>query len=241
MPTILAVDTTTDACSVALTTQDSTHQSLIIAPREHTQRLLPMVASLLADTGLSLQQLDAIAYGCGPGSFTGLRIALSVAQGLAYGADLPLIAVSSLEAMAKGAVRLQSLSNTLVLPIIDARMDEVYWSAYTVDNNGQLEKIGVEQVASPEDCYQSIVEFPHDKLSAVGSGWHYPAFDQLEPVYKEQQCYPAAYDVAELASERYKKGEGSKPKDAQLTYLRNEIHWQKRARIRKPSGAKTEA
>ncbi|MGH1485875.1 MAG: tRNA (adenosine(37)-N6)-threonylcarbamoyltransferase complex dimerization subunit type 1 TsaB [Cellvibrionaceae bacterium] len=232
MPTILAVDTTSDACSVALKTHNSTNQSLIIAPREHTQRLLPMVESILADTGLSLQQLDAIAYGCGPGSFTGLRIALSVVQGLAYGADLPLIAVSSLDTMAKSAVRLQQLSNTLVLPIIDARMDEVYWSAYTVDKNGQLEKVIVEQVSSPEDCYKNIIQLPYEYIAAVGSGWHYPVFDQLEPAYKNQQFYPAAYDVAELGADLYKKGELLKPTDAKLTYLRNEISWKKRERIR---------
>ncbi len=142
MPTILAIDTSTDACSVALMIDENTvTESSVIAPREHTQRILPMVANLLKEQGVKLKDVDAIGFGCGPGSFTGLRICISVAQGLVYGADIPLIPISNLYAMAQGVLRLSlergsvaqtDESDALVIPIFDARMNEVYWSAYHV-------------------------------------------------------------------------------------------------------------
>ena len=101
MPTLLALDASSTACSCALIRDQLIVQRFEIAPREHTRLLLPMVDEVLAEAGVSLGQLDAIAYGQGPGSFTGLRIAAGVAQGLAYGADLPLMGVSTLEALAR--------------------------------------------------------------------------------------------------------------------------------------------
>ena len=115
MPSILALDTSSDACSIALLKSDGTsdiqiEESTVLTPREHTQRLLPMIEALLSEQQVPLSALDAIAYGRGPGSFTGLRIGLSVAQGLAYGASLPLLAISSLQTMALTAMRLHKLA-----------------------------------------------------------------------------------------------------------------------------------
>ncbi len=99
---ILALDTATEACSVALWNEGEIHSLFEICPREHTQRILPMVQQVLADSGLTLKDLDALAFGQGPGSFTGVRIGIGIAQGLALGADLPLLGVSSLATWHRG-------------------------------------------------------------------------------------------------------------------------------------------
>ena len=117
---ILAIDTATEACSVAVWNQGEIHALFELCPREHTQRILPMVQQVLAESGLALNQLDALAFGRGPGSFTGVRIGIGIAQGLALGADLPMIGVSTLQTMAQGAWRVSGAAR--VLAAIDARM-----------------------------------------------------------------------------------------------------------------------
>ena len=237
MPLILAIDTTTDAWSVALITPDGIKESVSVSPREHTQRLLPMIQQVLEQNEVDLQQLSAVAYGCGPGSFTGLRISLSVAQGLAYGGDLPLVAVSSLQTMAASAVRLKALKDCLIVPVIDARMDEIYWSAHYVNTAGELETLLAEHVSTPEECYNAINQLSYTTLCGVGSGWHYPIFEKINnskpDVTIDKQFYPLAYDVAELGSALFEAGSVVSPMEAQPTYLRNEISWKKRERIRK--------
>ncbi len=127
MPTrILALDTATEACSVAVLDGDRVYASFELCARDHTRRILPLVQQLLAVAGLTLHQMDALAFGCGPGSFTGVRIGVGIAQGLALGADLPVIGISTLQTMAQSAWRLQQSEQ--VLAAIDARMGEVYWA-----------------------------------------------------------------------------------------------------------------
>jgi tRNA threonylcarbamoyladenosine biosynthesis protein TsaB len=209
-----------------------------IAAREHTQHILPMVDAMLNDSDLSVGQLDAIAFNCGPGSFTGLRICLSIAQGLAYGADLPLIAVSSLQAMASKELRLKSLPiNTLIIPAIDARMEEVYWSAYKVSSETAIETVIHEQVVSPEQCSQEIMQLSAlgdavELPAGVGSGWHYAELQGIPGLQVDELLYPSAYDVAHLAIDAYSRGELISPQQAQPHYLRNDISWKKRKRIR---------
>ncbi|MEO0443373.1 MAG: tRNA (adenosine(37)-N6)-threonylcarbamoyltransferase complex dimerization subunit type 1 TsaB [Pseudomonadota bacterium] len=233
MLSILAIDSSTDTCSVALSIKNAVYDCVSYVPREHTQRLLPMVESLLAQHQLTLSQLDAIAFGAGPGSFTGLRICLSVAQGLAYGADLPLIPVSSLKAMANGAIRrYQIAEGSIVIPSIDARMDEIYWSMYSVRNHS-LHPLSEEQVSSPAHCAQTIsVEHVNDTIYGFGSGWHYQPLQSLTSHTVEQQFFPMAHDVAALAVPAFAQGESVDALAAQPEYLRNEINWQKRNRIR---------
>lgn len=124
---ILAIDTATEACSVAVWNQGEIHALFELCPREHTQRILPMVQQVLAESGLALNQLDALAFGRGPGSFTGVRIGIGIAQGLALGADLPMLGISTLQTMAQGAWRVCGAER--VLAAIDARMGEVYWGS----------------------------------------------------------------------------------------------------------------
>jgi tRNA threonylcarbamoyladenosine biosynthesis protein TsaB len=242
MSYILAIDTSTDACSVAILTPSGVKQILTIAPREHTQRLLPSVERLLAEHGLSLRQFDAIAFGVGPGSFTGLRIGLSTAQGLAYGADLPLIPISTLQTMAQTAIRLEHAgASQMIIPVIDARMSEVYCAAYHYD--ARLQKA----VAVEDECIiapEALCEMPwftnSKDVVGVGSGWHYPCFssdasstDQSRSIIIE--AYPEAYDMAvlaKLALEQEGDDVAVSPLAAVPTYMRDEISWKKRQRIR---------
>jgi tRNA threonylcarbamoyl adenosine modification protein YeaZ len=126
---ILAIDTATEACSAALWNDGTLCAHFEICPREHTQRILPLVQDVLTESNTSLTELDALAFGRGPGSFTGVRIGIGIAQGLALGAELPMIGVSTLATMAQGAWR--KTGATRVLAAIDARMGEVYWAEYS--------------------------------------------------------------------------------------------------------------
>lgn len=251
MSHILAIDTSTDACSVAISTPSGVHQTLSVSPREHTQRLLPAVESLLAQHELSLSQCDAIAFGAGPGSFTGLRIGLSTAQGLAYGADLPLIPISTLKAMAYSAIRLQGLvgkaqavgqnqqgegsdGGYTVIPMLDARMNEVYVSAFHVDTQGDVRRLMADAMSAPEQA--ALFDMPRDsQLYGVGSGWLYPCIQERFDCQAQYDTYfyPHAYDVALLAADDYQSGNVESPLTVTPTYLRNEISWKKRQRIRK--------
>ena len=133
---LLALDTATEACSVALNIDGELTEHYELLPRRHSRELLPMVEKIIAAAGLSLTQLDAVAFGCGPGAFTGLRVATAMAQGLAFGADLPVIPVSTLAALAQQAHR--CYQSTHVLAAIDARMDEVYWGTVCPARSGHV-------------------------------------------------------------------------------------------------------
>lgn len=242
MPTILAIDTSTEACSVALLTSPTDiHQSLVIAPREHTRRLLPMVESLLSEHNVQLSQLDGIAFGVGPGSFTGLRIALSTAQGLAYGADLPLIPISTLKTMAQTAIRLELADPAqTIVPVIDARMNEVYWSAYCYDSSTQQVRETSEEVIAAPDVFAKNTLLTADNICAVGSGWQYEELqtEELQTVISgsaKLDHYPEAYDIAVLAQTALANDQTISPLTAVPTYMRNEISWKKRQRIRPTS------
>ncbi|ODS23716.1 tRNA (adenosine(37)-N6)-threonylcarbamoyltransferase complex dimerization subunit type 1 TsaB [Candidatus Endobugula sertula] len=233
MPHILAIDTATDACSVAIQTPSGVYQTLSASPRKHTQCLLPAVKSLLAEHQLCLAQLDAIAFTVGPGSFTGLRIGISVAQGLAYGADLPLIPVSTLQTMAQTAVRLEIASpSQQIVPIIDARMNEVYWSAYAYKGDQKnVQSITEEWIDHPEKAIDpSIVTA---EIVGIGSGWAYTSLQHRFPdAAITVDFYPQAYDVAILAEQKYQQQQTLSPLEAKPTYIRDETSWKKRQRIR---------
>ena len=149
---LLAIDTSEDACSAALCVGDEILERFEIAPRRHTELILPMMDGLLAEAGLSLRGLDALAFARGPGSFTGIRIATSIVQGAALGAGLAVVPVSSLQALAQGARRLHGAGQ--VLSALDARMREVYWGAYRADDAG----IMTEVVAEAEAALKALKE-----------------------------------------------------------------------------------
>lgn len=236
MARLLALDTSTEACSVALLDGDRVDERFIEAPREHMLRLLPMVDELLAAHGFGLKDLDAIAFGRGPGSFTGLRICLGVAQGLAFGADRPVIPISTLAALAQDAAS-NAEEGALVLAAIDARMDEVYWGWFRRTATGLVEPLGPETVSRPE-----AVEPPSAVLSAqqvtpalaahrrlgVGSGFNY---GERMPVAGldaiDASALPHAAAVARLALPRWLAGDTVAAEAAAPVYLRDEVAWKK--------------
>src|SRR5690606_15725797 len=165
---ILAIDTATEACSVALLHNDTTHAHFELCPREHTQRILPLVQQILNENDVALRDLDALAFGRGPGSFTGVRIGIGIAQGLALGAELPMIGVSTLATMAQGAYR--KTGATRVLAAIDARMGEVYWAQYTRDEHGVWHGEETEAVLKPDAVRERLAQLD-GTWATVGTGW----------------------------------------------------------------------
>ena len=224
---ILAIDTATEACSVAIWNQGEVHALFELCPREHTQRILPLVQQVLAESGLSLSQLDALAFGRGPGSFTGVRIGIGIAQGLALGAELPMLGISTLQTMAQGAWRMTGAQR--VLAAIDARMGEVYWGQFERQADGQwLESVG-EAVLSPQQALERAQQLQGD-WAQVGTGWQtYPdlvAGSSLN-VTDGQMLLPQAEDMLPLALLAWQQGLAVSVENAEPTYLRNEVTWKK--------------
>ncbi|CAM3923673.1 MULTISPECIES: tRNA (adenosine(37)-N6)-threonylcarbamoyltransferase complex dimerization subunit type 1 TsaB [Rahnella] len=225
---ILAIDTATEACSVALYDQGETLAHFELCAREHTQRILPLVQQILAEAGLSLKQLDALAFGRGPGSFTGVRIGIGIAQGLSLGAELPLLPVSTLQTMAQGAYRQTGAEQ--VLAAIDARMGEVYWGEFTRNAQGVWSGENTETVIKPEQLLARAVEL-NGRFATVGTGWEaYPHLLGESPaadLFDGKMLLPQAEDMLPLALQLWENGVRVNPEDAEPTYLRNEVTWKK--------------
>lgn len=224
MKTILALDTATEACSVALLHQGQTSFIDELSPRSHTQRILPMVDELLTKVGIALNQVDYLAFGRGPGSFTGVRVGIGIAQGLAMGANLPVVALSNLQIMAEQAY--QTLGATEIAAFIDARMNEVYFTQLSKTKNGWREIVN-EQVCSPE---KAIAQIQIDRNpTVVGTGWAaYPAFQTANlglPI--SEITLPSAQYMLSLALEMISQGSIQSALDIEPVYLRNEVTWQK--------------
>lgn len=198
------------------------------APREHTQKVLPMVDELLAQSGLSLTQMDALAFGRGPGSFTGVRIGIGIAQGLAFGAELPMIGISNLMAMAQGVYRSQGAEKVCVA--IDARMTEVYTGTYQYQGDNQWQLLLEEEVIAPEHLAQNALLLSQTQMLTAGTGWD--AYQQaLAPIAQRATdsgiLYPDAQDIVVLANEALKRGETQTAEQAQPVYLRDKVTWKK--------------
>ncbi|MBQ0790133.1 MAG: tRNA (adenosine(37)-N6)-threonylcarbamoyltransferase complex dimerization subunit type 1 TsaB [Cycloclasticus sp.] len=218
---ILAIETATEACSAALLMDDEIIDRFQIAPREHGHLILPMVDELMAEAGLALSQLDALAFGRGPGSFTGVRMATGVIQGLAFAADLPVAPVSTIAALAQQAV-IQHPQQT-IYAALDARMGEVYWCQYVVQD-GILLACSEEAVLPPEAVR---VEQGHDAIG-IGHGWRTYTKALTEAVSAEKltlwvDSLPRANEVAQLAVNLVLKGETVAAENALPVYLRDNV------------------
>lgn len=213
---LLAIETSTHMLSVALTTDGGIIERSAYCPTGGSDRLLPWVHEILNEAGITLADLDAIAFGAGPGSFTGLRLACAAAQGLAYGAEIPVIDIATLEALAlaNGPGR--------VFACLDARMNEVYSAAYEVSAEGVVEVLAV-NVSPPE-----FIPLP------PGSGWkgcgdgfatYRTALEQRMQVLLEinPTVPPLAPAVATLAESRMRRGDTIRPADATPIYVRNKV------------------
>ncbi|MGB5305863.1 MAG: tRNA (adenosine(37)-N6)-threonylcarbamoyltransferase complex dimerization subunit type 1 TsaB [Gammaproteobacteria bacterium] len=202
---ILALETSTTACSAALSIDGEVLERYVIAPREHAILILPMIESLLVEADLSVTQLDAVAFGRGPGSFTGVRIGAGVVQGIAFAADLPVVPVSTLAALALGAMG--ETGEGRVMTALDARRSEVYWGCYLQDMQGMPALQGEECV-----CRPATVPLPEaGGWIGAGSGWD--AYGTIMmPVAGRQilrmlpDIEPRAADVARLGVDGFGKG-----------------------------------
>ncbi len=215
---LIAIETSSTICSVALNVDGKIDDRIRDVPRGHARHVLPLLEDLLQSHQLQLKQIDAIAFGRGPGSFTGVRIACAVTQGIAYALDIPVIAISSLAAMA------QTTEGQYVYSVLDARMGEIYCAAYKRDNQGIVHRLGEERIMSPEDANVSTSE----SWVGVGSGWVTYAAELRRRLGEhilrvDEQGYPNARGVAELAKLAWEKGEHVSAAKAQPTYLRDKV------------------
>jgi len=218
---ILAIDATTEACSAALLLDGDIKQRFEIAPRRHTELILPMVRELLADAGIQTNQLDAIAVDQGPGSFTGVRVSTGVAQGLAFAANRPIIPVSSLAALAYAAH--QELGGSYILASIDARMKELYWGMYHCSDT-EIRLLGQERVSS----LMELVANTNKQCSAVGTGTlvfqsEMENNSDITVETREELLYPTAGSIAILASRMDETSDWIAADAIEPVYLRNNV------------------
>ena len=217
---ILAIDTATEACSATLNIDGVVTSKYEIAPRKHAELILTMVDELLSASDISLTQLDALAFGRGPGAFTGVRIATGVIQGLAMSADCPVVPVSTLAALAQGAI----LESKQVACAIDARMGEVYWALYQADDKNIMQLVGEESVCPPDS-----VNIPTSvDWFGVGSGWEtyeQELQDRMGETLVRYRIgdYPSAENLCTLAVVAYERGEFVDAADALPVYLRDKV------------------
>lgn len=214
---LLVLDTSTEWCSAALWLDGAVRARRELAGQRHSSLILPMIDGLLAENGLRLADLDGIGYGAGPGSFTGLRIACAVTQGLAFGAGLPVAGVSTLESLAGQAGRQR------VLTLLDARMAEVYWAAYERTDAGWRTSVEP-RLALPESVYVP------DGDGWIGAGNGFAVLDDAlrAPIAArlgriEADLMPDAAAMAPLAAQAFTRGEGRDAAEAAPIYLRDKV------------------
>jgi tRNA threonylcarbamoyladenosine biosynthesis protein TsaB len=216
MSIILAIETSTELASVALLRNEETFVRESAGVQTHSQSVLPMVQALLNETGLRIADCDAVAFGCGPGSFTGVRTACGITQGLAFASGLPVVPVVTLQAMAQACHDLHGRPE--VVALLDARMEEVYWAQYRFDGQWQV-------VAEPALTAPAAVR-PVGQATACGNGLAaYPAFFENHAFAGRVDDIPGphALYVARLAQQAYARGEAVEAKFAQPLYLRNKV------------------
>jgi tRNA threonylcarbamoyladenosine biosynthesis protein TsaB len=224
---LLAVETSTQACSAALYIDGNVSERFELTANEHTKLILPMIDSLMSDAGLKPQQLDALAFGRGPGSFTGVRIAAGVIQGIAFGADLPVVPVSTLAAIAQDFFdnnsKAKLSTSNVAFAAMDARMGEIYWGVYQRDEQGFAKLIGKESVTPAAD-----VEFPDMTGVGVGSGWGVYKQELMLRLagrvsYCEIDLLPRAAEIACLGSRGFEQGLAVAVEQAMPVYLRDKV------------------
>ncbi len=218
---ILAIETATEACSAALLIDDDVTERYQLAPRQQSELILPMVDELMSDAGLSASQLDAVAFGRGPGAFTGVRLAAAVTQGIAFSAELPVLPVSTLAAMAEATFHQHNTE--CVYTAIDARMKEVYWAVF-IQQQGKLLEIQAEAVIAPE--HVNVAE-KHPGIG-VGSGWETyreVLTDKIgrQLIAVESDVFPRAASIARLGVRLLEHDGGVQAEQAIPVYLRNKV------------------
>lgn len=226
---VLCIDTSTEACSVAVLCRADKEQVIssqfMLAPREHTAKILPTVEQVLAQSGLQLSNIDVVAYGRGPGSFTGVRIGISIAQGLAYGIEKEMVGVSTLQAMAQQAFKTQQVTD--VYAAIDARMGEVYFAHYQLDNQLMV-LINKEAVIKPADLLARELAVIKN-AALVGSAW--AVYPELVEYFSEAKKldidFPSAKYMLDQVVSCIDNSLTVLPELATPVYLRDTVTWKK--------------
>ena len=217
---LLALDTATEACSAALLDDGKVAERYEVIGRGHAERLLPMADALLTEAGIALGELDAIAFGRGPGGFTGLRIAAGVAQGLAAGARLPVVPISNLATVAAASARASGAES--IIACLDARMGEVYWAAYAW-RDGALTALTEERLSKPDGVA------PPGPGPSRGAGHGFGACPALAERLGDRLAgvdaglLPRAADIARLAAVEVAAGRTVPAARALPVYLRDEV------------------
>ena len=215
---LLALETATESCSVALRAGKNNFQKKVVAAQKHTTLLLPMIGELLSEAGLRRSDLDAVAFGQGPGSFTGVRLATSIAQGIGLALDVPLIPVSTLATLAQGQ------KHEKVYAALDARRNQIYCALYARDHGNRMTLQGSEQVIDPGHAPLP----PSSGWFGTGTGWKtYPRelAEKLSPYLLDivPHSFPEAVAMLELACGLAEKGHFVRPELATPVYLRERI------------------
>lgn len=224
MQTILAIESATNACSVALQHGDSVVERYQVGTNLHSQVLLQMVAEVVSEAGISINDLAAVAVGQGPGSFTGLRIGIGVAQGLAYGANCKMLGVSSLAALAWQAINLGQVvpDGSGLLAGIDARMNEIYCAEY-MSVNGLPELKGSLAVLPPEQVVSDEQE-----ITLVGNAWaaYWPRLNDVltqHALIRKDVVYPHASAILALGHTEFNNGLLIDPREFRPDYIRDNV------------------
>ncbi len=223
---VLAIDTATEQCSVALRLEGRTIEERAMTARGHAEMLLPMVERVMVEAGCTLADLDGLAFGRGPGAFTGVRIAVGAIQGISLGSGLPVVGISTLAAVA------QQFAGTgeAVLVCMDARMNEVYWGVYARGGDGRLTLQGTEGVGPAESVF---LDDPR-VVMGVGTGFH--AYSVLKGRFPglriDDTALPRASDIACLGELALLRGEGLQASGAQPVYLRDQVAWVSAAQVK---------
>lgn len=218
---LLAVETATEACSAALYIDGAISERFELAARHHTKLILPMIDDLMKEAGLKPLDLDALAFGRGPGSFTGIRIATGVIQGIAFGANLPVVPVSTLAALAQDVF--DRHNESVVFAAMDARMEEIFWGVYQRDALGFANLVGEEMVTPAALCV-----VPGLTGAGCGSGWGVYK-DTLESLlagrlsFVESEVLPRATAIARLGVRGFDSGLAVAVEQAMPVYLRDNV------------------
>jgi tRNA threonylcarbamoyladenosine biosynthesis protein TsaB len=219
---LLAIDTATEQCSVAVAVNGAIASREVPTARSHADMILPMIDELLTEQKLTLSQIEGVAFGRGPGSFTGVRIAIGVVQGLAFARQIGVAGISNLAAVAQQIASTRNLhASAKVLVCMDARMQEVYWALYQVQSNGLVKLIGAEQVGDP----RSVAIGEVDIEFGVGPGWRaYPVLRERFPTLQiDDTLLPRAVEIAVLGIAQFEAGLATTAQEAQPVYLRDQV------------------
>lgn len=217
---LLAFDASTDACTVAVMVDQQVLVDHRLAAQQHGELLLPMIDGLMSEAGVTASGLDALVYGRGPGSFTGVRIGVATAQGIALGADIGVCGVSTLQAIAQGCYREHAATSVAVS--IDARMNEVYFCEYECDQNGLMQPLADEQIALPDAvCWQAAIQW-------AGSGAEryeqvLQAHFSVDSANIRRACLPQAADLLTIGLHRIQQDKLLPAELASPVYLRNTV------------------